>query len=63
MVVVGTVQRPSTRTRPPAARRRCKSVFLVCASANSFVYFSSRAATSRWRFVMSVIVSFASFRL
>ncbi|UDP39702.1 hypothetical protein EAO96_09835 [Salmonella enterica subsp. enterica serovar Javiana] len=60
---MGIEHRPSTRIRPPAARRRCKSVFLVCASANSFVYFASRAATSRWRFVMSVIIAFASASL
>ena len=31
------------------------------ASANSFVYFASSAATSRWRICMSVIAAFASF--
>ena len=30
------------------------------ASANSFVYFASSAATSRWRICMSVIAAFAS---
>ena len=30
-------------------------------SANSFVYFASSAATSRWRICMSVIAAFASF--
>ena len=29
--------------------------------ANSFVYFASSAATSRWRICMSVIAAFASF--
>ena len=33
------------------------------ASANSFVYFASSAATSRWRICMSVIAAFASFNV
>ena len=36
-------------------------IFSFLASANSFVYFASSAATSRWRICMSVIAAFASF--
>ena len=35
--------------------------FQLLLSANSFVYFASSAATSRWRICMSVIAAFASF--
>ena len=35
--------------------------FSALASANSFVYFASSAAASRWRICMSVIAAFASF--
>ena len=37
-----------------------QSIISALASANSFVYFASSAATSRWR-IMSVIAAFASF--
>ena len=33
----------------------------LASAANSFVYFASSAATSRWRICMSVIAAFASF--
>lgn len=46
-VWVGTEHRPSMRTRPPAAKRRCKASFSAFASASSFVYLTSSAATSR----------------
>ena len=36
-------------------------IIFSTASANSFVYFASSAATSRWRICMSVIAAFASF--
>ncbi|MCB4733822.1 hypothetical protein LA445_23685 [Salmonella enterica subsp. enterica serovar Mississippi] len=51
------------RRRRPAATSSRKASFSAFASANSFVYLASRAATSRWRFVMSVIVAFASASL
>ena len=38
-----------------------RASFSALASANSFVYFASSAATSRWRICMSVIAAFASF--
>ena len=38
-----------------------QSIIFSIASANSFVYFASSAATSRWRICMSVIAAFASF--
>ena len=38
-----------------------QSIISALASANSFVYFASSAATSRWRICMSVIAAFASF--
>ena len=46
--------------RPAAASSR-RASFSALASANSFVYFASGAATSRWRICMSVIAAFASF--
>ena len=46
------------RRRPAASSREHRSAL---ASANSFVYFASSAATSRWRICMSVIAAFASF--
>ena len=48
------------RRRPAAASSR-RASFSALASANSFVYFASSAATSRWRICMSVIAAFASF--
>ncbi|UDD05847.1 hypothetical protein LGM16_19480 [Klebsiella pneumoniae] len=50
---------PLTCTRPPLSSLRCRASFSAFASANSFVYLASSAATSRWRVVMSVMVSFA----
>ncbi|MCA7077363.1 hypothetical protein LE050_14870 [Escherichia coli] len=50
-----------TSTRPPLSSLRRRASFSAFASANSFVYFASSAATSRWRTCMSVIVEFASF--
>ncbi|MCA7036154.1 hypothetical protein LE112_23590 [Escherichia coli] len=47
--------------RRPAATSSRRTSFSAFASANSFVYFASSAATSRWRTCMSVIVEFASF--
>ncbi|MBY7195511.1 hypothetical protein LGN71_06900 [Escherichia coli] len=47
--------------RRPAATSSRRASFSAFASANSFVYFASSAATSRWRTCMSVIVEFASF--
>ncbi|MBY8656695.1 hypothetical protein KOI76_18825 [Escherichia coli] len=47
--------------RRPAATSSHRASFSAFASANSFVYFASSAATSRWRTCMSVIVEFASF--
>ena len=41
------------RRRPAASSRRAS--FSALASANSFVYFASSAAASRWRICMSVI--------
>ena len=38
-----------------------RASFSALASANSFVYFASSAATSRWRICVSVIAAFASF--
>ena len=38
-----------------------RASFSALASTNSFVYFASSAATSRWRIYMSVIAAFASF--
>ncbi|MCF1337947.1 hypothetical protein LH693_12995 [Salmonella enterica] len=58
----GHVALTYSRRRPAATSSR-KASFSAFASANSFVYFSSRAATSRWRLVMSVIVAFASVSL
>ncbi|MDD8308473.1 hypothetical protein LAW51_23160 [Escherichia coli] len=46
------------RLRPAATSARRVS-FSAFASANSFVYLASRAATSRWRCCMSVTVAFA----
>ena len=46
--------------RRPAATSSRRASFSALASANSFVYFASSAATSRWR-IMSVIAAFASF--
>ncbi|MCB4737824.1 hypothetical protein LA444_21470 [Salmonella enterica subsp. enterica serovar Mississippi] len=60
--IAGQVALTNRRRRPAATSSR-KASFSAFASASSFVYFSSMAATSRWRCVMSVIVSFASFRL
>ena len=42
-------------------RQHRRASFPALASANSFVYFASSAATSRWRICMSVIAAFASF--
>ncbi|MCA4095750.1 hypothetical protein K8Q83_17955 [Escherichia coli] len=47
--------------RRPAATSSRRASFSAFASANSFVYFASSAATSRWRSCISVIVEFASF--
>ncbi|MBY7383696.1 hypothetical protein K6485_15190 [Escherichia ruysiae] len=47
--------------RRPAATSSRRASFSAFASANSFVYFASSAATSRWRTCMSVIVELASF--
>ena len=47
--------------RRPAATSSRRASFSALASANSFVYFASSAATSRWRICMSVIAAFASF--
>ena len=47
--------------RRPAATSSHWASFSALASANSFVYFASSAATSRWRICMSVIAAFASF--
>ncbi|MCD5913557.1 hypothetical protein LB365_12430 [Klebsiella pneumoniae] len=52
---------PLTSTRPPLSSLRCRASFSAFASANSFVYLASSAATSRCRVVMSVMVSFARF--
>ena len=41
--------------RRPAATSSRRASFSALASANSFVYFASSAATSRWRICMSVI--------
>ncbi|UDW92398.1 hypothetical protein LJF41_06790 [Salmonella enterica subsp. enterica serovar Schwarzengrund] len=54
---------PLTSTRPPLSSLRRRASFSAFASASSFVYLASRAATSRWRPCMSSIVSFASFNL
>ncbi|MDD8119795.1 hypothetical protein LAW05_22625 [Escherichia coli] len=45
--------------RRPAAISLRRASFSAFASANSFEYFSSSAATSRWRCCRSVIVAFA----
>ncbi|MBY7188136.1 hypothetical protein K6489_20205 [Escherichia ruysiae] len=45
--------------RRPAATSSRRASFSAFALANSFVYFSSSAATSRWRCCMSVMVAFA----
>ena len=45
--------------RRPAATSSRRASFPALASANSFVYFASSAATSRWRICMSVIAAFA----
>ncbi|UDG83445.1 hypothetical protein F7M76_24455 [Salmonella enterica subsp. enterica serovar Infantis] len=50
------------RLRPAETSARRLSI-VALASASSFVYLASRAATSRWRFIMSVIVAFASASL
>ncbi|MCJ2819050.1 hypothetical protein LLF31_11470 [Escherichia coli] len=47
--------------RRPAATSSRRASFSAFALANSFVYFSSSAATSRWRICMPVIAAFASF--
>ena len=47
--------------RRPAATSSRRASFSALASANSFVYFASSAATSCWRICMSVIAAFASF--
>ena len=49
--------------RRPAATSSRRASFSALASANSFVYFASSAATSRWRICMSVIAAFASSSL
>ena len=49
------------RRRPAATSSRQAVISALTASANSFVYFASGAATSRWRICMSVIAAFASF--
>ena len=38
-----------------------QSIIFSFSISNSFVYFASSAATSRWRICMSVIAAFASF--
>ncbi|MGR4391010.1 hypothetical protein K8Q45_25605 [Escherichia coli] len=48
-----------TSTRPPLSSLRCRASFSAFASANSFVYLASSAATSLWRVCMSAMVSFA----
>ena len=48
---------PTTTSGNITSRRASTTL----ASANSFVYFASSAATSRWRICMSVIAAFASF--
>ncbi|MCA5619694.1 hypothetical protein LEO97_09395 [Salmonella enterica] len=53
----------TSRRRRPAATSSRKASFSAFASASSFVYLASRAATSRWRTSISLIVSFASVRL
>ncbi|MBZ6040518.1 hypothetical protein LJD86_24380 [Escherichia coli] len=58
--VPGQVALTRRRLRPAATSARRVS-FSALASANSFVYLASSAATSRWRCCMSVIVAFASF--
>ncbi|MCA0075276.1 hypothetical protein LDY73_25320 [Klebsiella pneumoniae] len=50
---------PLTSTRPPLSSLRCRASFSAFASANSFVYLASSAATSLWRVCMSAMVSFA----
>ncbi|UCS15222.1 UNVERIFIED_ORG: hypothetical protein LA328_15600 [Hafnia paralvei] len=45
----------------PSRTQRCKSSSCFFASAKSFVYLASSAATSRCRVVMSVMVAFAIF--
>ena len=54
-----TALMPCNRRRPAATSSR-RASFSALASANSFVYFASSAATSRWRICMSVS-KFASF--
>ncbi|UOY50263.1 hypothetical protein LCD43_16570 [Enterobacter asburiae] len=45
--------------RLPATTSARSLSFSVCASANSFVYLASSAATSRWRVCMSLMVALA----
>ncbi|MCA7612838.1 hypothetical protein LE029_19535 [Escherichia coli] len=45
--------------RRPAATSSRKASFSAFASANSFRYFASSAATSRWRICMSVMIAVA----
>ena len=50
-----------TATDDDQRQRQPQSMsFSALASANSFVYFASGAATSRWRICMSVIAAFAA---
>ena len=48
--------------RRPAVTSSRRASFSALASANSFVYFASSAATSRWRICMSVIAAFAKLQ-
>ena len=45
------------RRRPAATSSRRASFSALASAANSFVYFASSAATSRWRICMSVIAA------
>ncbi|UOZ12412.1 hypothetical protein LCD41_13325 [Enterobacter roggenkampii] len=61
-VEAGTGHLPLTSTRPPLSSLRCRASFSAFASASSFVYLASSAATSRWRTCISLIVSLARRR-
>ncbi|UOY35622.1 hypothetical protein LCD50_13480 [Enterobacter kobei] len=54
----GQVAAMRSRLAPESTSRR-KSLMVFFASDNSFVYLASRAATSRWRVCMSLMVAFA----
>ncbi|MCA5484008.1 hypothetical protein K1T08_05220 [Klebsiella pneumoniae] len=58
-VAADTGHLPLTSTRPPLSSLRCRASFSAFASANSFVYLASSAATSRCLTCMSAMVSFA----